>query len=127
MKKWLNNIWSYLVGNYRQWVYESPFNSLMRNHISEQIEWRISVMNTECYNNGSCLECGCMIPGLQMAHKSCGGDCYPPLMNQFEWEFFLKGASIDSWTYVIKGDKHKIFKGMIVKNTFTWKDGKKEI
>lgn len=57
----------------------------MRNHIREQIEYRIKVMNPECRNSGSCIKCGCMTTALQMCNKSCEGLCYPPMMNKYYW------------------------------------------
>jgi hypothetical protein len=66
----------------------------MRQHIFEQINWRIGVMNKECYAKGQCIKCGCETTALQMAAKSCEGDCYPPLLNKDRWRLFKAGLQI---------------------------------
>lgn len=43
-------------------------------------------MKIECYQSGSCVECGCDTPDLQMADKSCRGKCYPEMMTKKEWK-----------------------------------------
>jgi len=90
MKATLNllNIKSYLVGNFRYKVYKTEFQWLIRKHIKEQIDWRIEVMNPECYHLGSCTLCGCATTALQMANKACDKPCYPPIMNSIEWYIF---------------------------------------
>lgn len=79
----------YFRGNYRYAIYYSKhFKWLMRPHIKEQIDYRIVVMDSECYNNGSCKICGCATTNLQMANKACEGDCYLPLLDRKNWRFF---------------------------------------
>ena len=90
----LLNIKSYIVGNFRYAIYDSNVRWLLRKHILEQIHWRIDVMNPKCYNNGSCILCGCTTPALQMADKSCDEPCYPGMMNRSSWKAFKEG-----WTY----------------------------
>ena len=58
----------------------------IRKHIREQYEWRVRVMDEECYSMGSCKNCGCIVPQLQMADKACGGNCYPPMLSKKEWK-----------------------------------------
>lgn len=60
----------------------------MRKHIREQIDWRIEVMDKECYNAGSCKMCGCETTALQMANKACDKPCYPKMMTQWEWDWY---------------------------------------
>ena len=91
-KRKLSDIFAYLQGYWRYNLYYSKyFKFLIRNHILEQIQWRISVMDIECFESGSCKKCGCDTTALQMADKQCGKPCYPKMMNKKEWrEFKIK-------------------------------------
>lgn len=83
--KW-SNIKAYLVGHYRERLYYSPrFVWLMRDHIYQQITYRIIVMDRKCLEDGQCKMCGCETTALQMAGKSCEGECYPKMMKREEW------------------------------------------
>lgn len=85
MKK-LIDICNYLLGNYRyKLYYNERLVFLMRDHIYEQIAFRISVMDRDCYHNGECKKCGCSTTALQMANKACGKPCYPAMMNKKRW------------------------------------------
>ncbi len=91
----IKDVWHYLVGNYRYKIFYSGFKTwLLREHIRKQIEFRFTYVPNECWTNGSCKECGCMIPHLQMAHKTCDADCYPELMDAKHWESFQLGVTI---------------------------------
>lgn len=104
-KRPLIDVWHYFIGNYRYWLYYKKFkidyqgyrtnevyrHSLMRQHIFEQIAWRIKVMDQECYEMGQCKMCGCATTALQMANKACDKPCYPLMMSKKEWEIFKKG------------------------------------
>ena len=61
---------------------------LIRKHIREQFIYRKEIMNLTCWNQGSCIHCGCQVPSLQFANKSCEGDCYPPMMSKKNWNKF---------------------------------------
>lgn len=88
------NVYSYFLGWYRYQLYYRFGKKLIRNHILEQIEYRIKVMNEECFNSGSCVECGCSTTALQMCNKSCDGNCYGPMLPRREWQKFkLKNLS----------------------------------
>lgn len=89
------DVWYYLQGNIRYRLYYSKFSFLIRKHVMEQINFRISVMNKECYDNGECIKCGCATTALQMCNKMCKGMCYPPMMWWHEWEAFKDGDVID--------------------------------
>ncbi len=83
----LNNIRAWFEGTYRYKIYYSVYlNWLMRKHIKEQIEWRISIMDKECYVKGSCKMCGCGTTALQMANKPCDKPCYPKMYNRRQWK-----------------------------------------
>lgn len=95
------DIWHYFIGNYRYKLYYSSCkkaycakpkkHKLMRQHIWEQIAYRIQKMNRDCFRNGQCIKCGCDTTQLQMANKPCEGLEYPPMMNNKHWKEFLKG------------------------------------
>lgn len=82
-------MYHYLLGNYRYWLISKPILKLLvRKHIREQSYYRVKVMDVECLINGACIKCGCATPNLQMANKSCEGNCYPPMMSKKEWYTF---------------------------------------
>lgn len=90
-KKTFSNIFAYFQGYYRYNLYYSNhFKWLIRKHILEQIIWRISVMDIDCYSKGSCKMCGCDTTALQMANKQCSKPCYPDMMNKKKWLKFKK-------------------------------------
>lgn len=82
----INNILYFIQGWFRYPIYYSKnFGFLMRKHIREQIDHRVSVMNRECYTSGSCVKCGCQTIALQMANKPCDGYCYISMQNKKTW------------------------------------------
>jgi hypothetical protein len=90
------NIKAYVQGNIREWLFYSPrLNFLLPLHIFEQINYRLFVMNKECYYNGECIECGCATPALQMANKTCGGKCYPIMVNATDWHIYKREYNIE--------------------------------
>lgn len=88
------DIYFYFEGNFRYKLYYSKYKWLIRQHIVEQIDYRVKMMNEECYNKGSCVECGCETIALQMCSKKCKGNCYPPLTNSKLWSKFIKRENI---------------------------------
>lgn len=97
MNKFLKNVKAYLTGNLRHRLYYSRFKFLLRPLILEQFEWRLKAMNKICYNQGSCIKCGCVTTALQMADKACAGDCYPPFLGKLNWTAFKEGlTTVDS-------------------------------
>jgi len=113
----MKNIRAYIVGNVRYFLYYK-IPRLMRFYIKDQVEWRIEIMNSKCYENGSCVQCGCRTTHLQMANKSCDKPCYPPIMSFSKWKDFIKGQKVEikgvGWEYTITEVKgvvrHKIYK-----------------
>ena len=106
----LGNIVAYIQGNVRYILYySSDFSWLIPIHIKEQIEGRINSMNKECYNNGSCKQCGCRTTHLQMANKPCDGKCYPAMVDKEKWKYMKKGVMtlIDNELWVFKRGKFK--------------------
>lgn len=85
----LVNIIAYLQGNYRYYIYYEPnLKFLMRKYIRDQIDYRITVMDKDCFNSGSCKLCGCTTTKLQMADKACDKPCYPKMMDEKQWSNF---------------------------------------
>lgn len=77
---------SFLQGKYRYFFYYRPkLRWLIRDHIREQIDWRISIMDKDCLNNGECKLCGCQTTALQMANKPCKKPCYPRMLSKKDW------------------------------------------
>lgn len=90
------DIFYYLQGHCRYSLYYSKsFAWLIRKHIKEQIEYRVQVMNEECYNTGACIMCGCKTIELQMCNKPCEGKCYPKMMTRKEWKIFKQKHHIN--------------------------------
>ena len=85
----LKNIYAFFQGYLRWFIWITPIfkRYLMRKHIREQITYRMNSINKECYQNGSCIHCGCEIPQLLMANKTCGGNCYPVMACKKHWAF----------------------------------------
>ena len=92
----LLSMWYYLQGTIRyQFFYHKYLRKLIRLHIFEQITYRISVMDPECYSEGYCKMCGCNTTALQMANKQCNKPCYPKMMGKKKWKNFKKENKIN--------------------------------
>lgn len=88
----LRNVISYIQGNIRyKLFYSKHWRWLLCNHIEEQIEARIVSMNPQCYEQGSCVICGCTTTALQMANKACDKPCYPTMMSSLNWQLMKEG------------------------------------
>ena len=113
MKFKLKDVWYYIQGNVRYQLYYWKFHfyyrkdifkylyllslhKLIPRYIREQIEKRINSMNPECYKSGSCIKCGCITTQLQMANKSCEGNCYPKMQNRKNWNLLKRNRIIIS-------------------------------
>ena len=77
-------MWNYFVGNYRYFLYTKKI-PLIRKHIKEQYEWRLTLANPTCLDNGSCIKCGCKTPELLFSSNSCEGECYSDLVSRKLW------------------------------------------
>ena len=105
----LKNIIAFIQGNFRYKFYYTDFKFLIPLHIREQIDLRIECMNQECFENGSCKECGCRTTHLQMANKKCDGDCYPHMVGRSKWKYLKDGniTNVEGELWMIK---HGMFK-----------------
>lgn len=99
-KKPLSDVWFYVQGNIRYKLYYSKYKWLLRKHIREQIEFRIQRMKPECYENGSCVVCGCETTMLQMADKSCDGKCYPAMFKAGTWKHFKEYDGLNLYPFL---------------------------
>lgn len=79
--------WYFIQGHYREWLYYT-YPALLRKHIKEQIDWRMIVVDKECWNTGACKICGCSQPALLMSDKACDKPCYFSMLNKKSWRFF---------------------------------------
>lgn len=96
----ISDAFNYIAGNIRYKLYTSRFKRFIRSHIIEQIAYRIRVMNPECYDKGACVICGCETPALQMVHKGCDGQCYPPFTDSRTWnkrDIIRNGGKVWMW------------------------------
>ena len=101
----LHNIGRFIQGWWRFIVYKLTKRSKLLAKVAddlhfldqnqrEQFEWRLTVMNPKCRENGACIVCGCETPQLQMAGEACEGKCYPDMMDKKSWEEYKKENQI---------------------------------
>jgi len=62
-------------------------------YIKEQIEWRREQVKSKsplCWEQGSCIQCGCEIMGKTTADMGCENEpfCYPEMMDKKTWKQF---------------------------------------
>ena len=96
----VSDVMNYFIGMSRYQLYTYlPF--LVMPYIRKQIELRFRMMDKDCYNNGSCKLCGCEVPHLQMANKSCDKPCYPPIMSRYDWKHFKVEVDSSNFTLVM--------------------------
>lgn len=86
----IKNIYYFIQGNLRYKIFYSNFVNILPEHILEQIEYRLAVMDKDCYELGQCKLCGCSTTALQMANKSCDKPCYPIMKSKKEWHLHKK-------------------------------------
>jgi len=90
----IKNIFSFIQGNIRYKLFYTKYSFLIRKSRREQISTRIKSMNMTCFNQGSCITCGCATVKLQMANKACDGFCYPPMLGSRQWTLLKAGYKI---------------------------------
>lgn len=99
----IRDAWAYITGKLRYTLYNSQLRFLLPLNICLQYEFRLKIMRSKCYKQGCCEVCGCDVPDLQMAARSCEGNCYPPFMKPAQFSMFLAGGSVE-----VKGHKWKM-------------------
>ena len=97
----LISIYYFFQGKIRYRLYYSKYKCLIRKHILEQIEYRIKIMNKECYSRGSCIKCGCETTALQMCNKPCKGLEYPPIVNRRTWKQYYHNHCVIRWNDMV--------------------------
>lgn len=115
----LKNIKAYIQGNLRYRLFYSRLQHWLPEHILQQIEYRLETMNPSCYSSGSCVKCGCSTTALQMANKSCDGNCYPPMMTERQFLHYIVGQDVvvegNTWrlsknSFLEKGSLYTVYK-----------------
>lgn len=84
----LKNIKGFIQGHYRTLLKEI-YPDALPTHIEEQFIYRCEVAK-ECLELGECKHCGCSTPEKFLSDGACENDppCYPPMMNEKDWELF---------------------------------------
>ena len=105
----LEDILDYFRGMIRYKLLYTKYYKCVPLYIREQIEFRIKVMDKDCYNNGTCQLCGCMTTALQMANKACKKPCYSHMFNKEDWKSLKNNLAVYDkhtkllWHYTRKG------------------------
>ncbi len=86
----LKNIKGFIQGHYR--MLKEDFG-ILEEHIGEQFDYRLGIMNEECIKNKEC-PCTCSFPEKQIEDRPCELNCYPPMMFKEDWEIFKKENNI---------------------------------
>lgn len=81
----LPNIKGFIQGNLRLFLEDIP--GIVPDHIYEQVQYRLGIMSEDCIKKGMC-PCECEIPNKQYEDRPCENNCYPPMMNEEEWNLF---------------------------------------
>ena len=113
-----SNIFYYVQGNIRAYLYYTnwwflPLHIFIPAHVLQQMVIRLSTIEgSECYEKGSCKHCGCKVPPLTFCDKSCEGNCYPYMMDAYQWLHFKSHKQMVTkghhWLYVDRKFKLKI-------------------
>lgn len=90
-KSLFNDIKSFAQGMVRAGIVK--YGGALKDHIVEQIVWRLTVSKPECLAAKECY-CGCPIPELQFADKACEHRCYPEMMNKRAWKEYKQTMDI---------------------------------
>lgn len=90
----LEDVIDYFRGMIRYRLWNSKYYFFIPLHIREQINFRIEVMDKDCFENGTCKLCGCMTTALQMANKACEKPCYPHMLNKKDWKSFKSNLAV---------------------------------
>ena len=111
MRKWIENIWYYLQGNIRYEMYytnNKKYQHLIPLYIREQYEWRIKIMDRDCYLDGQCKMCVCETTKLQFANKACDKPCYLNMMSELDWKIFKMMELKDNYGKLLGKKKNRL-------------------
>lgn len=113
-----SDIFYYIQGNIRAYLYYTnwwflPLHIFIPAHVLQQMVVRLNTIEgSECYEKGSCKHCGCKVPPLTFCDKSCEGNCYPYMMDAYQWLHFKSHKQMVTkghhWLYVDRKFKLKI-------------------
>ena len=113
-----SNIFYYVQGNIRAYLYYTnwwflPLHIFIPAHVLQQMVVRLNTIEgSECYEKGSCKHCGCKVPPLTFCDKSCEGNCYPYMMDAYQWLHFKSHKQMVTkghhWLYIERKFKLKI-------------------
>ena len=105
-----SDIFYYIQGNIRAYLYYTnwwflPLHIFIPAHVLQQMVVRLNTIeDSECYEKGSCKHCGCKVPPLTFCDKSCEGNCYPYMMDAYQWLHFKSHKQMVTkghhWLYV---------------------------
>ena len=105
-----SDIFYYIQGNIRAYLYYTnwwflPLHIFIPAHVLQQMVVRLNTIEgSECYEKGSCKHCGCKVPPLTFCDKSCEGNCYPYMMDAYQWLHFKSHKQMVTkghhWLYV---------------------------
>ena len=89
----LKNVKAYVQGKTRSLVerFGGEFIQL-EDHVKEQIIWRHGKADKDCIEKGVCY-CGCEMPDMLYADKTCEKNCYPVMMDKKTWEDYKANES----------------------------------
>lgn len=80
------NIYQYVIGQTRYYLHKIH-PRLIRKHIREQVEYRMSACSPVCKYEARC--CGCKAPNVFYSPKGCRFNSYPALMSKPHWEDYM--------------------------------------
>lgn len=93
MKITPKKIFHFLEGNLKMF---GDYLHILKKHEREQVLYRFGVCQEDCVQHGYCKYCGCSVPGKFYVTESCnGGERFPDLMNEKDWEKFKVENNIE--------------------------------
>lgn len=85
----------FIQGNRRKALIETWFSFFIPKHIREQYKYRLQNANPVCIKNKQCIGCGCTVPAVFLADKSCKRGCYPVMLTRRDWKLFKLNNNIN--------------------------------
>lgn len=94
----MKKIRDFIEGTLRYELYyrfDGKLRFLIRQHIREQFEYRLTVMDKECLSKGECKLCGCNTTALQFASRACDKPCYQSMVTKKVWNAVKKEETVE--------------------------------